>query len=157
MFLPLSLFYHSANQKEHTSTNPAASPPARQYVLDDKPAQSLYVNRTARALPDVSAIITVLSDAIHSAVDGSVIDALKGGIDKLHSSAHIGEGRRFHNASFSHSHGDIGVRMGACPFLIRAHQRERLTLPAGRNPMSTRMKSLVSLINNKLIISHECV
>jgi len=97
----------SGDKREEASANPALSPSPP----DEQPVRSPYMESTAHAHPESSPTITVMSDPAHSALDGSLMDALKDGIERLQSAMHMGEGRPFPGSPSLD--GDIRVRMGA--------------------------------------------
>jgi hypothetical protein len=99
-----------ASKGEETGNNPALSPSARQSLPDERPVQRPYMESTAHTPPEGSPTITVTSDPAHEALDGSLMHALRDGIEMLHSAMHKGDGRHFHGGPSLD--GDLRVRVG---------------------------------------------
>jgi len=85
-----------ASKREELGTKSALPPSARQPLPDERPVQSSYIESSAHSAPESSPTITVMSDPAHAALDGPLMDALKDGIEKLHSAMHTGKEGHFH-------------------------------------------------------------
>ena len=110
-FFSRSVNRFSVSKREDTGTNSAMSPSARQPLPDEMSDRRPYMENTSHAAPEGSPTITVMSDPAHSALDGSLMDALKGGIEELHSAMHLGDGSNFSGSPSLD--GDIRVRVGS--------------------------------------------
>jgi hypothetical protein len=97
-FFSRSVSRFGASKGEETGTNPALLPSTSQPLPDESPVQSPYTESTAHASPEDSPTITVTSDTAHAPLDGSLMDALKDGIEMLHSAMHMGDGRHIHGS-----------------------------------------------------------
>lgn len=111
-FLSRTANRFGVNKREEAGTHPALSPSPRLPLPDERPVQSPYVESTTHAPPGPEGSITVTSDPAHSALDASLMDSLKDGIEELHSVRHIGEWRPFKFYDSLSLGGDNRVRVG---------------------------------------------